>query len=32
ETCKARFSNAANFRGCPHMPGNDALIRPVSAR
>lgn len=32
ETCKTRFSNAANFRGCPHMPGNDALIRPVSAR
>lgn len=32
ETCKGRFSNAANFRGCPHMPGNDALIRPVSAR
>jgi uncharacterized phage protein (TIGR02218 family) len=23
-TCKAKFSNAANFRGFPHLPGNDA--------
>lgn len=23
ETCRARFANAANFRGFPHMPGND---------
>jgi uncharacterized phage protein (TIGR02218 family) len=22
-TCKAKFNNAANFRGFPHMPGND---------
>jgi uncharacterized phage protein (TIGR02218 family) len=22
-TCKAKFSNAANFRGFPHMPGTD---------
>jgi uncharacterized phage protein (TIGR02218 family) len=22
-TCKARFDNAVNFRGFPHMPGND---------
>jgi uncharacterized phage protein (TIGR02218 family) len=22
-TCKSKFSNAANFRGFPHMPGND---------
>lgn len=22
-TCKAKFSNAPNFRGFPHMPGND---------
>jgi uncharacterized phage protein (TIGR02218 family) len=22
-TCKAKFANAANFRGFPHMPGND---------
>jgi len=27
ETCRKRFSNALNFRGCPHMPGNDALLR-----
>lgn len=23
-TCKNRFGNAANFRGFPHLPGNDA--------
>lgn len=23
DTCKAKFGNAANFRGFPHMPGND---------
>jgi uncharacterized phage protein (TIGR02218 family) len=23
-TCKAKFSNSVNFRGFPHMPGNDA--------
>ena len=32
ETCQGRFNNALNFRGCPHMPGNDALIRPVRTR
>ena len=25
ETCRARFANVVNFRGFPHMPGNDAL-------
>lgn len=25
-TCRDRFSNAFNFRGFPHMPGNDAVI------
>lgn len=30
ETCRARFRNAENFRGFPHMPGIDALIAPVS--
>lgn len=25
-TCKARFSNGANFRGFPYMPGNDAVV------
>ena len=27
ETCAARFGNAANFRGEPHLPGNDLLTR-----
>ncbi|MBL8895174.1 MAG: phage BR0599 family protein, partial [Rhizobiales bacterium] len=22
-TCRVKFANAANFRGFPHMPGND---------
>ena len=22
-TCQAKFANAVNFRGFPHMPGND---------
>ncbi|MEL7303287.1 MAG: DUF2163 domain-containing protein [Pseudomonadota bacterium] len=26
-TCKAKFANAANYRGFPHMPGNDFLTR-----
>lgn len=26
-TCKAKFSNAVNFRGFPHMPGDDTIIR-----
>jgi uncharacterized phage protein (TIGR02218 family) len=26
-TCVARFGNAANFRGEPHLPGNDLLTR-----
>lgn len=26
-TCRDRFSNAVNFRGFPHMPGNDAISR-----
>jgi uncharacterized phage protein (TIGR02218 family) len=31
ETCAARFNNAPNFRGFPHMPGNDyvtSVARP----
>ena len=24
-TCRAKFANGLNFRGAPHMPGNDAL-------
>ena len=27
ETCKAKFANAANFRGFPHIPGQDTVIR-----
>ncbi|RJY09684.1 DUF2163 domain-containing protein [Aurantiacibacter aquimixticola] len=26
-TCATRFGNAANFRGEPHLPGNDLLAR-----
>jgi uncharacterized phage protein (TIGR02218 family) len=26
-TCVSRFQNAANFRGEPHLPGNDLLTR-----
>lgn len=25
-TCKAKFSNTVNFRGFPHMPGNDFVL------
>lgn len=25
-TCRARFNNVANFRGFPHLPGNDAVF------
>lgn len=27
ETCRDRFGNAAAFRGFPHMPGNDYVLR-----
>lgn len=27
QTCSTRFANAANFRGEPHLPGNDLLTR-----
>jgi uncharacterized phage protein (TIGR02218 family) len=26
ETCRNRFNNAVNFRGFPHIPGNDFVI------
>lgn len=29
-TCKAKFSNALNFRGFPHLPGNDAAYGYVT--
>lgn len=25
DTCRSKFANVVNFRGFPHMPGNDAL-------
>jgi uncharacterized phage protein (TIGR02218 family) len=27
ETCRQKFANSANFRGFPHMPGNDFVMR-----
>ncbi len=27
ETCTSRFANAVNFRGFPHIPGQDTVIR-----
>jgi uncharacterized phage protein (TIGR02218 family) len=27
ETCRSRFGNVANFRGFPHIPGQDTVIR-----
>lgn len=29
-TCRDRFANAVNFRGFPHMPGNDFVIRTLT--
>lgn len=29
-TCKAKFGNALNFRGFPHLPGNDAAYSYVT--
>ena len=29
-TCRERFQNTVNFRGFPHMPGNDFVILSVS--
>jgi uncharacterized phage protein (TIGR02218 family) len=29
-TCRAKFSNALNFRGFPHMPGNDFVLSYAS--
>jgi uncharacterized phage protein (TIGR02218 family) len=26
-TCRAKFSNAVRFRGFPHLPGNDFVVR-----
>ncbi len=29
-TCKAKFANALNFRGFPHLPGNDTAYSYVA--
>lgn len=31
DTCRMKFSNIVNFRGFPHMPGNDRVISYPSA-
>ncbi|RTL76193.1 MAG: DUF2163 domain-containing protein [Bradyrhizobiaceae bacterium] len=31
ETCRDRFANSINFRGFPHIPGNDFVIAGVDA-
>jgi len=31
ETCRDKFANILNFRGMPHMPGNDVLMRAAGA-
>jgi uncharacterized phage protein (TIGR02218 family) len=31
-TCKTKFSNHLNFRGCPHMPGADFAYSYVTSR
>lgn len=31
ETCRDRFGNALNFRGFPHIPGNDFLVAHPAA-
>jgi uncharacterized phage protein (TIGR02218 family) len=28
-TCRTKFSNTVNFRGFPHMPGNDFVTSYV---
>ena len=30
EACRDKFGNVANFRGFPHIPGNDAVVRYAS--
>lgn len=31
DTCRARFANAVNFRGFPHIPGNDFVVSSADA-
>jgi uncharacterized phage protein (TIGR02218 family) len=30
KTCQSKFSNAVNYRGFPHIPGQDTIIRYVA--
>ena len=30
-TCRAKFANAVNFRGFPHIPGNDFVLKAPKA-
>lgn len=32
ETCSTRFANAVNFRGEPHLPGNDKIFETSATR
>lgn len=32
DTCSARFNNAVNFRGEPHVPGTDRILKTASTR
>jgi uncharacterized phage protein (TIGR02218 family) len=32
QTCRARFNNAVNFRGEPHIPGLDRMLETASTR
>ncbi len=32
QTCAARFANAVNFRGEPHVPGTDRILETASTR
>lgn len=32
DTCRAKFANVLNFRGFPHMPGNDAVVAGADPR
>ena len=31
ETCRTKFANERNFRGFPHMPGNDLMLSYIKA-
>ena len=31
-TCQSKFGNAANFRGEPHIPGTDAMLKTAGTR